>query len=364
MPQTDVIIHRPMVNLTEFHSSDNICLNSYEERIGVTTRSETLCSERVNSLKEMVRANTKRQRHDSGSEKKSPDTKRSRIDTDKYETNSYKRGASTKLSDEHSTTDEEKFDADYIGTTSESAMFDIEGISQIADSLSADEYEDANVIKSEIKAEPFDEPNNIDTQKDNEADLEHLANVPECIKQNLIKKQKRDQKNSISAMNKKRDIRKESFRPLISEDVIKEIRKGWTMENVGDLTIGDLYVMFGQDSKVMLEYMWESTFNNVELKSEEIKYSETVTGDSAIIDVSNKLDDGAASFRNDALKSNDEKLNIKNPLTNKLKQLLLLVNLTEKTKQKKTCNCGHYCDRGANKVKVCFCGSFYCGSII
>lgn len=348
MPQTDVIIHRPMVNLTEFHSSDNICLNSYEDRIGVTIRGETLSAERMNSLKEMVRANAKRQRHDSGSEKKSPDIKRSRTDSD----NSFKKmgkDGSTKLSDDHSTTDEEKFDADYMGIGSESLMFDIEGISQIADSLSADEYEDSTVMKLEIKPEPFDEMGCLDMQKDNEADLD---NMPDCIKQNLMKKPKRDPKNALTNMNRKRDIRKESFRPLISEDVIKEIRKGWTVDNVGDLTVGDLYVMFGQDSKVLLEYTWEDTLNDHDVKSEEIKYSETVAGRLASIDDSKELSGNTTICTTDTLKDGDVKLKIRNPLTNKLKQLLLLANMTEKSKRKTACSCGHYCDRSVIKVKV------------
>jgi hypothetical protein len=71
-----------MVNFSEFLSSYNICLNSYEQRIGAKVRGETLCSEKFNSLKESIKTNAaKRQRNDSGCEKQSPDGKKLRNDS-------------------------------------------------------------------------------------------------------------------------------------------------------------------------------------------------------------------------------------------------------------------------------------------
>lgn len=46
------------------------------------------------------------------------------------------------------------------------------------------------------------------------------------------------------------------FKPLINDDALKKIREGWNIKNVGDLTVGDLYLMFGSDSKLILEYKW------------------------------------------------------------------------------------------------------------
>lgn len=77
-PSKDAVIHRPMVNLTEFLSSYSICLNSYEQRIGAKVRGEALCAEKLHNFKERMGANAKRQRHDSGSEKHSPDGKKTK----------------------------------------------------------------------------------------------------------------------------------------------------------------------------------------------------------------------------------------------------------------------------------------------
>lgn len=66
-----------------------------------------------------------------------------------------------------------------------------------------------------------------------------------------------------------------SFKPLINDDAIKKIREGWNIKNVGDLTVGDLYLMFGSDSKLILEYKWsevcESGSSNGIFTEQEIK---------------------------------------------------------------------------------------------
>lgn len=98
-PPPQTVIHRPMVNLAEFLSSYSICLNAYEERIGVAVKGETLSAERLHSiaLEGLIRSNAKRQRNDSGcaavsttttaaatsgggSERRSPEYKRARSD--------------------------------------------------------------------------------------------------------------------------------------------------------------------------------------------------------------------------------------------------------------------------------------------
>ena len=48
--------------------------------------------------------------------------------------------------------------------------------------------------------------------------------------------------------------KEQNFKPLIDEETLKKIRKGWTIATVGDLTVGDLYLMFGNDSRLLLEY--------------------------------------------------------------------------------------------------------------
>lgn len=367
LPHNETVIHRPMVNLTEFLSSHSICLNSYEERIGVTTRGETLCAERVSSFKDIVRTNAKRQRHDSGSEKKSPDMKRTRAESDsgKFDIINGKKSilrdhSNSKMSDDLSTTDEEKYDGDFMGGGTESVLFDIDGISQMVDSTSADEYEKDDLIKTEIKAEPIDDTMDASAsvaKKESDMNMEPMLIVPDCIKHNLAKKNKKDAKGAL-ATNKKRDIRKDSFRPLINEEVIKEIRRGWTADTVGDLTIGDLYIMFGQDSKVLLEYKWDDTFNETEIKTEPIKSVEPVVKRvSSLAPLVTVMDDSKEtnsmqSLTNECDNKDIEEVKPKNLLTNKLKQLLLLATMTEKNKRKSTCPCGHYCDRGLNKTKV------------
>ncbi|XP_060806159.1 protein cramped [Amyelois transitella] len=53
------------------------------------------------------------------------------------------------------------------------------------------------------------------------------------------------------------DAKAEESKTVDVETAIKQIRRGWSMYDAGDLTIGDLYLMFGSRSRLELEYWWE-----------------------------------------------------------------------------------------------------------
>lgn len=361
-PLMDTNIHRPYVNLTDFLNSYSLCLNSYEERIEVKVRSETLCAEHITNVKEAIKSNTKRQRHDSGSEKKSPDMKRTKAhENEKYEHDIMKKSASSTSQDGMSTTSTEDLagihddrDRDFMSPTNENAIFDIDGVNQMPESLSADECERDDLIK--FKADhQIDEINSIaDTRKD---DQKHLS----------LNKKKNDHKTQLNLNKKRMELKtnnRESFRPLIDEETIQKIRQGWTIFNVGDVTVGDLYIMFGQDSKLRLEYKWIAPAQQIEIKTEVARMThKTENYDGKELSDEDIKPESLAVSTSNAEELNDTKsfnidLKPKNALSNKLKQLLLLAGMMEKTKRKTSCACGHYCDRGLNKVKVKFIDQF------
>lgn len=358
-PPSDVTIHRPYVNLTDFLNSYSICLNSYEERINASVRGESLCAEHITSVKETIKSNTKRQRHDSGSEKKSPDTKRTKAtEGDKFEHEVIKKSMSSTSQDGMSNSEELVDDREFSSPTYENALFEIEDANcHIPESSSADECEtEINLWNgAKFKFEPSDDLNPVIDIKKEPTD-----------QRNISKTTKKAENKSQYGINKKRDVRttnRESFRPLINEEVIQKIRKGWTVYNVGDMTIGDLYIMFGQDSKVRLEYKWISPAQQAEIKTEATKTAQKT--DSATFDAKDNTDDdvksdnvmvGTVSTSNTDDTTDAKPFSMdakpKNSLSNKLKQLLLLAGMMEKTKRKTSCACGHYCDRGVNKLKV------------
>ncbi|XP_031636606.1 protein cramped [Contarinia nasturtii] len=359
-PSLDATIHRPYVNLTDFLNSYSICLNSYEERINASVRGESLCVEHITNVKETIRSNTKRQRHDSGSEKKSPDTKRTKAsDGDKFDHDIMnKKSMSSTSQDGMSTTEELVDEREFSSPTYENVLFEIEDANcHIPESSSADECEtEINLWNgSKFKFESTDEKSAVVDVIKKESTDQRIINKPT----------KKTENKSQLAINKKRDLRttnRESFRPLINEEVVQKIRKGWTIFNVGDMTIGDLYIMFGQDSKVRLEYKWISTAQQVDIKTEPMKMPhKTDAFDGKEKEVSDddikseNVMTGTLSATNNNEIADTKPIAIdakpKNSLSNKLKQLLLLAGMMEKTKRKTSCACGHYCDRGMNKMK-------------
>jgi hypothetical protein len=68
-PPENCRIFRPMIQLNEMLSSYNLCLNSYEARIGARTRGEGLSIEKNAQIKELLKNSSKRVRNDSASER-------------------------------------------------------------------------------------------------------------------------------------------------------------------------------------------------------------------------------------------------------------------------------------------------------
>lgn len=389
-PPADTTIYRPYVNLTDFLTSSNsICLNSYEERIEASVRGESLCAEHMTNFKEMTKSSAKRQRHDSGSEKKSPDAKRTRnieldtkptIDSEtltlrKMSISTSQDGMSSTSADESTGTADEKYDRDFASPTHDVTLFEIDGIAHMTDASSADEGERDEappLMSTSIKIESNNDSSDAIIKKEDATVCdEPVIIVPDCIKRNLSlhnrnnkRTDSRGQLNSLGAnSNKKRDLRhrdqhRDSYRPLINDEVLQKMRKGWTLEDVGDITIGDLYLMFGQDGRVRLEYRWKTLMPNQFTDDDVVKSEHPQNiGSSNITAVAAASTSGGGGAGGTEMLSvkNEHDTEIKKPknaLSNKLKQLLMLAGMTEKTKKRTSCACGHYCDRSLNKVKV------------
>ncbi|XP_059488324.1 protein cramped [Neocloeon triangulifer] len=90
---------------------------------------------------------------------------------------------------------------------------------------------------------------------------------------------------------------------------LETIKAGWTADNAGNITLGELYVMFGSNSKLCFEYSWE-----------EIPPIAAVNGVDRI----------------DAFSS-------------VIKRLVNLAKLLPVLKEKPSCPCGHICTKGTAK---------------
>lgn len=279
-PSPDAVIHRPMINLTEFLSSQRICLNSYETKIGTETRGEVLTSELITNLKESNKSNSKRQRHDSNSDKKSPESKKLKTDTD------------FKPLDDLT---------DVKCDTNDIKIVNSEDIKVEADLI--------------VKSEPENVPS---TSKCDVSNNNQGFEIKSSVK-------KKEQANKLNKRERKK------FQPLINEENIKQIRDGLSLDTISDLTFGDLYILFGQDGKLNLEYAWK------EIKKEKAM-------DSGFVN------ENLTKSINQEVKPED--LN----LGSRLKQLLMIASLSDKNKKKfpaAPCNCGHTCDKSI-KLKVSF----------
>lgn len=357
-PLAKTIIHRPMVNLTDFSNSYSICLNSYEDRIGAQIRGEELAVEKILTHKEKA-INGKRLRLDSGGEggKESGGAGAGGKKTGTV-TESNKRGkgavvntpAAASALESNSdgetskgataTTPSTQMD---VGQSEEESarpnspvdiqMLDFSAIA--TDNCHAYDRMDLFSDNSEDNKDNKKDAG-VKAEKDSNKVTETVTNVgtSTTTSKPTSKRSNGTSGNSSGNSNKSNQNKSAaSFKPLISDEVMRKIREGWTATTCGDLTFGDLYVMFGNDFKINLEYKWvakvieEKEKKPVEGESEEVvgeaKESEKVTTEEAV----------KTEEKPEVDKETEQMMG------RRLGQLLMIANLMEKTQKKKECSC-------------------------
>lgn len=340
LPKPGVTIHRPLLSITEYLSSLNICLSAYEERMGVKVRGETLCLERPN----------KRQRTESGSDKRSPDTKKQKnlVSVEK-----------TDLAINTVTIKEEpcSTDGEVLLVKSENTVNDCNG-----DDLNVELNEllsDIDTIKDEqskksvgtvVKEEPVISSANNDLITSNTININNsISTAATCsVIHNTTTTTTTHARSKRGSASKARSSL--TFKPLISEDVIKRIRKGWTISNAGDITVGDLYVVFGQDSRLEFDYYWtdaKSGTNTIVSDPNNSCIVQTDASSSIFLQKPN----GVPYNPSECDDRNLTKTLLNSTVSNKLKHLLLIANLSERIR-KRQCSCGHTCEKTIAKARV------------
>lgn len=341
-PPAKTIIHRPMVNLTDFSNSYSICLNSYEDRIGAQVRGEELPVEKFLTHKERA-MNGKRLRLDSGGEGGGGGKKGAQEKEKKGATNSGLKGESNSDGE----TSKCASGMDVVQSEEELArpnspvdiqMFDFSAISATEDrddriDLFSDNSEDKRLtVKSDAETESVTK----------EAPIGSAGGSSKTAASS-----KRGSGKSDASVTSKPVNRPASFKPLISEEVIRKIKEGWTVTNCGDLTFGDLYVMFGNDFKINLEYKWVP---------KEVQAGEVKQGEEAAL-VKERVEGSAASTsEGESEKEPDVDKEMEQLMGRRLGQLLMIANLMDKSLKKKDCTC----DKGG-KMKVR--GSLFLGDL-
>ncbi|XP_058126885.1 protein cramped-like [Anopheles coustani] len=284
VPSHSAVIHRPMISLAEFQSNTSICLNSYEQRIGVKVRGETLVpSEKVVGAAckkpklclDSGHDSTKDEKH-TGSEQlsklimndllKSPNASNESIELKEMEL------FEIELLNGHSARSTDDCDGppatNFAYATNMPALSGACGSDPAAARMSDNSNDEFVLAESdtlkydiEMQAEHTIVGDEEPCKEDHVLTVSS-STVTTCVTTVIST-------SSTSAVRKKCPRRKGSdaakppptgvfnhIRPLVSEQEMQRIREGWTLYNANDLTIGDLYIMFGEDMKLHLEYDW------------------------------------------------------------------------------------------------------------
>ncbi|XP_016951979.1 protein cramped [Drosophila biarmipes] len=373
-PRPGVAIHRPLLSITAYLSSINICLTAYEERMGFKVRSETL-----GNLPGITVTSSKRPRTESGSEKRSPETKKPKSGAspplEKSMDDVALEGNLVKL--ENSSGDElgeeiQEFLGDIVDDTAQTQAATIPALSSTSDTSAVAPETSTDPVTPQPPPAATELPTPSVTSVLQASAVAATSSAPapstpaagNLVVQPPARSKRKEAKEAAAA------VQARNFRPLLSDDILKRIRRGWTETNAADITIGDLYVVFGQDSKLELEYYWCEMESSTALASS-TKPANAVTASSSSVATqtgpSSSTSAAPAAVAQTAASSNNSSAIIAsssslpyNPndcdsvervkavttssVSNKLKHLLLVANLSERVR-KRQCNCGHTCDR-------------------
>uniref|UniRef100_A0A182W4W2 Myb-like domain-containing protein n=1 Tax=Anopheles minimus TaxID=112268 RepID=A0A182W4W2_9DIPT len=283
VPAQNAIIHRPMISWTDFQSNTSICLNSYEQRIGVKISGETLCvMEKPAGCKERPTATGRRPRTDSGSEKVGHESKKPKYDEAGKEPNEEKPYGELLVQNE-AFTEHFKSPSASNESTELKGFFGFIGCHYApsrnadCDALAARQSDNSCDGFGDILPAARYQPDTAESSAGEDVikgtgsnGLTSSCTTTTTITNTTVATSTTTTTTIVTVKKKKKYHRRKGergkpnaippsmnhFRPLVSEEQMQRIRDGWTLDSVGDLTVGDLYIMFGAEMKVELEYDW------------------------------------------------------------------------------------------------------------
>ncbi|KAH8332137.1 hypothetical protein KR074_001581 [Drosophila pseudoananassae] len=324
-PRPGVTIHRPLLSITAYLSSVNICLTAYEERMGFKVRSESLANVPCVPV-----ATSKRPRTESGSEKRSPEAKKPKSGASPALEKSLDEGGGgggvgvAVAEENHAKV--ESSSGDELGEEILEFLAGAEGaVAATPETTEATETAPATPATTAPAVAPPPPP---------PAPPAPPAPVTPAVTPTVSRAKRKEAKEAAAAAQAR------NFKPLLSDDILKRIRRGWTVSNAADITIGDLYVVLGQDSKLELEYYW----CEIETTSVPAVPSSTACSNSNTSTTSSPATSLLPYNPNDCDSVERVKAVTSSTVSNRLKHLLMVANLSERVRRRQ-CTCGHTCDR-------------------
>ncbi|XP_067640348.1 protein cramped [Eurosta solidaginis] len=344
LPTPGVLIHRPLLSITEYLGSGNICLAAYEERMGIQVRGETLMLER---------SANKRPRTDSCSEKRSPESKKNKqLSSPPYEKSEADSLPGDVVKEEVGRVSEHDVTPAKCESSSDELSDELHELLTADTDDSGVNKESTGQLQDEIK------PTLIASDSSSATNGNTISSNHNQI---TAGNQARLRKHANTRSTGRNSA--PNFKPLISEAVIRRIRKGWTISTAADITIGDLYVVLGHDSRLELDYYWtdrQQQQANVNAAGVSNTLSVAISGGSAhALKSMTPSDTKLFMQKQNGMPYNPTECNDPDLLKtlssagfgNKLKHLLLIANLSERLR-KRQCSCGHTCDRNVNKTRL------------
>ncbi|XP_049765730.1 protein cramped isoform X3 [Schistocerca cancellata] len=293
-PPPETVISTPSINLSEYLTSSILCLSAYEERLA-NWPSDPATVKTAGGAKKAAKRNTKQK-------DVAPVVSNAASQSEERQSAPVSNPDPAGIHDENACDVDSGHDSPAPSSPTHMAINNILSLQQEGSPLAAHspsqpsdksnvftEATDADVMECSPPAEQ------LDNKEDLSKVIENMSEVS-------------SQKDCNAAVGEQTESKEDS-----SKATIEKVREGWTQKDAHAVTIGELYLMFGSEGKIQLEYWWEESTPNVKVEP----------GTEVESAVHSSISAGS-------------------PVTLILQKLLSIAKLNYK-KSKVACPCGHIC---------------------
>ncbi|XP_073954771.1 cramped chromatin regulator [Choristoneura fumiferana] len=248
-PRPNAAVRLPVVCASEQLSSQKICFASYLQR----THQPKDCGDKIRTPKRLHKDSGEKEKRDEVEQKKpklEDEPRLLNIDETAVDGIDLMANYKTHQEDEEKPSTEDEKETKAEETAEEEGERDKYMSEREKDSFSEMEDDD-KYIKSDSDNESDKDKGEKNTKFKN-LKVKFRLRPKKCGGSSYTLVTEKDKDSDEQKIEESKDDE-----PDIDVDrAIRQIRKGWSVYDAGDLTIGDLYLMFGSRSKLELDYWW------------------------------------------------------------------------------------------------------------
>lgn len=247
-PPPETVISTPSINLSEYLTSSILCLSAYEERLA-NWPSDPATAKTAGGAKKAAKRNTKQK-------EVAPTVPNATSHSEERLSATVSNPDPAGIHDENACDVDSGHDSPAPSSPTHMAISNILSLQQEGSPLAAHSpsqpCDKSNAFTEATDAEAMECTSSAE-QTDNKEDTTKIVDSTSEVV---------SQKDCNATVGEQSESKEDA-----SKATIEKVREGWTQKDAHAVTIGELYLMFGSEGKIQLEYWWEDSTPDVKVEA-------------------------------------------------------------------------------------------------